>query len=29
MRRESVEMSWGEIMAALATLGIIAFLLLV
>jgi hypothetical protein len=29
MRREYVEMTWGEIMAALATIGIITFLLLV
>jgi hypothetical protein len=28
MRREYVEMTWGEIMAALATIGIMAFLLL-
>jgi hypothetical protein len=29
MWREYVEMTWGEIMAALATIGIMAFLLLV
>ena len=29
MRREYVEMTWGEIMAALATIGIMAFLVLV
>jgi hypothetical protein len=28
MRRESVEMTWGELMAALATIGIVTFLLL-
>ena len=28
MQRESGEMTWGELMAALATIGIVTFLLL-
>jgi hypothetical protein len=29
MRREAVEITWGEVMTAVLTLGIVTFLLLV